>query len=80
MESRWRSIAMANRTLMLEQLGIVFAEEQAEVLAEVIFNAYNDFVRRDDFNELKEIVRELAEAQQRTEQGMDSLVETQQRT
>ena len=71
---------MANRTLMLEQLGNVFSEEQAEVLAEVIFNAYNDLVRLDDFNELKEIVRELAKAQQRTEQRMDSLVETQQRT
>ena len=71
---------MANRTLMLEQLGSVFAEVQAEVLAKVIFDSYNALVRRDDFNELKEIVRDLAESQQRTEQRMESLAESQQRT
>ena len=71
---------MANRTLMLEQLGSVFAEEQAEVLAKVIFDSYNALVRRDDFNELKEIVRDLAESQQRTDQHLESLAESQQRT
>ncbi len=71
---------MANRTLMLEQLGSVFAEEQAEVLAKVIFDSYNALVRRDDFNELKEIVRDLAESQQRTDQHVELLAESQQRT
>ena len=71
---------MANRKLMLEQLGNVFSAEQAEALTEVIFNAYNDLVRRDDFNDLKEIVRDLAEAQQRTEQRVEGLAEAQQRT
>ena len=71
---------MANRNLMLEQLGNVFSAEQAEALTEVIFNAYNDLVRRDDFNDLKEIVRDLAEAQQRTEQRVERLAEAQQRT
>ena len=71
---------MATRTLMLEQLGSVFAEEQAEVLAKVIFDSYNALVRRDDFNELKEIVRDLAESQQRTDQHLELLAESQQST
>ena len=49
---------MADRMAMLEKLGNAFAEEQAEVLSEVIFNAYNELVRRADFNELKDVVRD----------------------
>ena len=44
---------MANRTLMLEQLASVFEEEQAQVLAAVIYDSYNDLVRREDFSDLK---------------------------
>ena len=71
---------MANRTLMLEQLASVFEEEQAQVLAAVIYDSYNDLVRRDDFSDLKVIVREIAETQQRTDQHLVEIAETQQRT
>ena len=78
---------MVNRTRMREKLGRVFVSQQAEVLSEVIYDAYHDLVRADDFNELKGIVKELAEAQQhlakaqqRTEQRVEELAETQQRT
>ena len=71
---------MANRTLMLEQLASVFEEEQAQVLAEVIYDSYNNLVRREDFSDLKAIVREIAETQQRTDQHLVDLAEAQQRT
>ena len=78
---------MVNRTGMREKLGRVFVDQQAEVLSEVIYDAYHDLVRADDFNELKGIVKELAhaqqhlaKAQQRTEQRVEELAETQQRT
>ncbi len=71
---------MANRTSMQEKLGHVFADQQAEALSEVIHNAHNDLVRGDDFNELKGIVRDLAKAQQRTEQRVEELAASQQRT
>jgi DNA repair ATPase RecN len=57
------------------------------LLSEVIISAYTDLVKTSDFNELKEIVRDLAEAQARTEeslsllsQGVDGLAEAQART
>ncbi|MCY4089615.1 MAG: hypothetical protein OXF62_02265 [Caldilineaceae bacterium] len=71
---------MADRMAMQEKLGNAFAEEQAEVLSEVIFNAYNELVRRADFNELKDVVRDLAEAQSRTEERVGALAEAQGRT
>ena len=71
---------MMNRTRIREKLGHVFVNQQAEVLSEVIYDSYNALVRADDFNELKGIVKELAEAQQRTEQRVEDLAESQQRT
>ena len=71
---------MAARNLMLEQLTTVFEEKQAEVLAEVIYDSYNNLVRRDDFNELKEIVRNIAETQDRTDQHLAELADAQKRT
>ena len=47
---------MADRIQMLERLSVVFDENQAPVLAEVIYSSYNDPARREDFSELKEIV------------------------
>jgi len=38
------------------------------------------YVTREDFNELKEIVKELAEAQKRTEERLNELAEAQKRT
>lgn len=65
----------------------VFAPEQATVLAEAIHDAYSDLVKTSDFNELKEIVRDLAQEQQklaqaqtRTELRMDELAQAQART
>jgi hypothetical protein len=61
-------------------LNEVFSPRQSTVLAGVISEAYDDLVRSKDFNELKEIVRTLAEAQVHTEQRVDELVVAQQRT
>ena len=47
---------MADRILMLEKLSTVFDEGQAQVLAEVIYNSYNDLVRREDFSSRKSFV------------------------
>jgi len=65
----------------------VFNEQQASVLAEIIVKARDELVKVSDFNELKEIVRdlaksqkELAEAQKRTEARVEELAEAQGRT
>jgi len=65
----------------------VFQEEQAEVLAAVIAEAYEDLVRARDFNELKAIVKELAQAQRdsekrltRIETVIEELAQAQKRT
>jgi len=65
---------------MTRRLKRVFAPEQATVLAETIHDAYADLVKTSDFNELKEIVRNLAQAQTRTEARMEDLVHAQQDT
>lgn len=64
-----------------------FSPEQAEILSEVINDAYSELVKTSDFNELKEIVKdigikvgELAEAQKRTENRVEELAEAQKRT
>ncbi len=56
-----------------QKLKRYFPPQQAEVLAEVITDAYNSLVKTGDFNELKAIVAQLAQAQQRTEQRVDTL-------
>jgi hypothetical protein len=58
----------------------VFEVRQAVVLAEAITEAYTDLVKTSDFNELKAIVKDLAEAQNRTELRMEELAEAQNRT
>jgi len=65
----------------------VFTHEQSDVLSDAIEEAYSDLVKTSDFNELKEIVRdigikvgELTEAQNRTEVRMEELAEAQKRT
>jgi len=65
----------------------VFSPEQAEVLSEVINDAYSELVKTSDFNELKDVVKylgskmgELAEAQRQTENKMEELAEAQRRT
>jgi hypothetical protein len=56
------------REKIKETLKKEFTDSQADVLADVITDAYNDLVKTSDFIELKNIVKELAEAQKRTEQ------------
>jgi len=71
------------RVKIAEKLENVFAKRQAIVLADVIQDAYEDLVKTSDFNELKEIVREigvkvgeLAEAQKGSEKRLTKLEET----
>ena len=73
---------------MKENFEKVFTREQAEVLSTAINDAYSDLVKTGDFNELKEIVKDLAvkvgaladaqkeltEAQKRTENELHELV------
>ena len=71
---------MLHQTTIEKQLNEVFSQRQSTVLAGVISEAYDELVRAKDFNELKEIVRTLAVAQQRTEQRVEELAVAQQRT
>ena len=50
-----------------------FTEQQADLLAHVVVEAHADSVTRGDFQALTSVVRELAEAQQRTEVRMEEL-------
>ncbi len=63
-----------------QKLASAFSDQQADVLAEVVTDAYNTLVKASDFGELKAIVAELAVAQQRTEQRVGELAAAQQRT
>ncbi len=56
---------------IVKQLETVFKPRQATVLAEVITAAYNTLVKASDLAELKAIVRDLAQAQERTELQME---------
>ena len=71
---------MATVQALTRRFEEVFEPEQAIVLAESITEAYNDLVKTSDFNELKAIVKDLGQAQQRTEARVDDLVQAQQRT
>lgn len=69
-----------------EKLQTAFSAEQAAVLSHIIDEAFTDVVKTGDFNELKEIVRdlgvkmgELAAAQARTEERMGRLEEAMER-
>jgi chromosome segregation ATPase len=78
---------MLTKNALAKQLAQEFTPPQAVLLSEVITSAYTDLVKTSDFNELKEIVRDLGKAQQRTEEALghlsqrvDRLAEAQQRT
>ncbi len=57
-----------------------FTLNQAKLLAETINDASQELVKTSDFNELKEIMRDLAEAQKRTEGKVSELADAQKRT
>jgi hypothetical protein len=65
---------------MKARLTQVFNDPQATVLTDVIHSSYRELVHTGDFNELKEIVRDLATAQQRTELRVEELATAQKRT
>ena len=71
---------MLNPNALADRLRSAFAPGQASVLTDVIWMAYNELVKASDLAELKEVVRELAEAQRRTHEKMGALAEAQQRT
>jgi uncharacterized coiled-coil protein SlyX len=64
---------MLTQKQLQHRLSTAFQPDQAEVLAEVVTEAYSELVKTHDFNELKEIVRDLGQAQARTEQRVDTL-------
>jgi len=71
---------MLNQDQLQRGLSPAFDPQQAALLAEVVTEVYTDLVKTSDFNELKEIVRDLAQAQNRTEQRMEELAQAQSRT
>lgn len=64
---------MLTQDQLQRKLSNAFDPAQAAILAEVVTEAYAELVKTHDFNELKEIVRDLAQAQVRTEQRVDTL-------
>jgi len=62
-----------------ERIARAFDPPQASVLNEVI-DLHNDLVKVSDFSELKSIVKDLAQAQRRTEERVGELAQAQRRT
>ena len=78
-----RKIDMINTFRIYTQLQETMDDQSAKNLAEILGNIYDDLQRtvtREDFSELKTSVRELAEAQKRTEAKVEELAEAQKRT
>jgi len=70
---------MRRKLVKREDILKAFERKQADILLRIL-DMLDDLVRAKDFNELKEIVRELAEAQKRTEERINELAEAQRRT
>ena len=68
---------MATSAEIKKKLEKVFDERQATVLAEVFVDAYGELVKASDFDGLKAIVKELAEAQTRTVEALQKLTQEQ---
>jgi len=71
---------MQRQKELTRKFSSVFDQQQATMLAEVITDAYSELVKTSDFNELKSIVKELAQAQNRTELRVEELAQAQNRT
>ena len=64
---------MISPATIKERLSSVFEPAQANVLTEIFSESYTDLLKTGDFNELKSIVKELADAQKRTEKELRNL-------
>ena len=77
-------LVLIDREALLAELQRGFDAKTAEVLLGVLDKVAAQVrasgVTREDFSELKQIVKELAEAQRRTEEQMEKLAEAQRRT
>lgn len=71
---------MVSIAKMREQLLEGFPEPQADLMARVFVSAHDELVTKAELNELTAVVRELAEAQKRTDEKMGDLAEAQKRT
>ena len=74
---------MINTLRIFDELKETMEAKAAQKIAEIIGMLYEDLqntVTKKEFNELKDIVGELAEAQKRTEQRINELAEAQKRT
>ena len=74
---------MLDTLQIYEELKKTFDSDAAKNLAELFGRLYREIsntVTKTEFNELKDVVRELAEAQKRTEQRVEELAEVQKRT
>jgi len=75
---------MTTGSQIRKKLEKVFSEIQAETLSEIITDAYNNLANNlakvQDFNELKAIVKKLAEAQERTGASIERLVRAHQKS
>lgn len=74
---------MINTLRIFEELQQVLEPPAARKITEIIgtvFEELRNTLTKAEFNELKEIVRDLAEAQKRTEQKIEELAEAQKRT
>lgn len=60
-----------------EEISKVFPKKQADVLYQVV-DVVDETVKVSDFNELKAIVKDLAEAQKKTEKRLEELAQAQQ--
>ncbi|MCX8026928.1 MAG: hypothetical protein N3A62_03585, partial [Thermodesulfovibrionales bacterium] len=74
---------MINQIEIYEELQTKFDTQTAQTLTRILTKIYEDMkttVTRQEFGELQIVVKELAEAQKRTEQRVEELAEAQKRT
>jgi len=74
---------MINTFEIFQNLKETFGEKEATVLTNLLIKMYNDInqtVTKAEFQELRVVVNELAEAQKRTEERVEELAQAQKRT
>jgi hypothetical protein len=78
-----RIVIMINTFEIFQNLKETFGEKEATVLTNLLIKMYNDInqtVTKAEFQELRVVVGELAEAQKRTEERVEELAQAQKRT